>query len=106
MNAAKATLERRLKEVEHNIAQYQGYLANAQKMVVDNQDALNRWEKDAEHLRAAIALLDQNLSLASGEPAIEYYKRHPAEWIEKFLGLKLTPYQREIVESAGVKSDG
>lgn len=31
-------------------------------------------------------------------PMIDYYRKHPAEFMEEIFGIKLEPYQREMLK--------
>lgn len=31
-------------------------------------------------------------------PMINYYRKHPAEFMEEILGIKLEPYQKEMLK--------
>lgn len=31
-------------------------------------------------------------------PMIDYYRKHPAEFMEEILGVKLEPYQKEMLK--------
>ena len=38
------------------------------------------------------------LEIFLNAPMIDYYRNHPAEFMEEILGVKLEPYQKEMLK--------
>lgn len=38
------------------------------------------------------------LEIFLNAPMIDYYKKHPEEFMEEILGVKLEPYQKEMLK--------
>lgn len=38
-------------------------------------------------------------------PMIDYYRNHPAEFVEEILGIKMEPYQKELLKYLEKKDD-
>ena len=106
MSEAKIVLERRLRECQNNLAQSKTHLANACKMVEDNEKHVRDWERSIEEIKAALVAIAQDMTPFVGASAIEYYRKHPVEWVEKLLDIRLNPYQRDVLTNTLENKNG